>query len=416
MAIPLGFSFEHDLVGKPVPTFPDHGLLFEHDLVGKPVPTFPDHGLLFEHDLVGKPASTFPDHGLLFEHDLVGKPVPTFPDHALMVAVRSGEAERFIARPPGNIFIYLVFGQDAGLVSERVENILARSIEDRKDPFQFQRISGDELAADPLRLADEANTVALFGGRRAIAINAQARNFIAALETVLASPPSDCTIVIEAGALKRDAPLRKLLESSPRAAAIECLSDSAKDIAHLIETELRTAGLSIDPEAKALLVSLLGQDRLTTRSELGKLILYAQGAREITSEHVAAIIADASSLALDTAINGAFDGDYAAVEETAARVFAEGGDYNALLGAALRHAMALHRARLDAEGGRAEAGYRRGAAFDRHMRTWTSERLMRAITTLSQAIAKARYEPRLADMIAVRALWSVALAGRRGGG
>jgi len=26
-------------------------LLFEHDLFGKPVPTFPDHALLFEHDL-----------------------------------------------------------------------------------------------------------------------------------------------------------------------------------------------------------------------------------------------------------------------------------------------------------------------------------------------------------------------------
>jgi hypothetical protein len=37
-----------------------------------------------EHDLVGKPASTFPDHALAFlvEHDLVGKPESTFPDHA----------------------------------------------------------------------------------------------------------------------------------------------------------------------------------------------------------------------------------------------------------------------------------------------------------------------------------------------
>ena len=56
--------------------------LCEHDLVGKPVSTFPDHALL-EHDLVGKPVSTFPDHAL-FEHDLFGKPVSTFPDHALM--------------------------------------------------------------------------------------------------------------------------------------------------------------------------------------------------------------------------------------------------------------------------------------------------------------------------------------------
>jgi hypothetical protein len=34
---------------------------------------------------------------------------------------------------------------------------------------------------------------------------------------------------------------------------------------------------------------------------------------------------------------------------------------------------------------------------------------------LSQAIAKARYEPRLADLIAVRALWAVALAAKKQG-
>jgi hypothetical protein len=44
--IMLSFRFEHDLVGKPVSTFPDHALVsFEHDLVGKPVSTFPDHAL-----------------------------------------------------------------------------------------------------------------------------------------------------------------------------------------------------------------------------------------------------------------------------------------------------------------------------------------------------------------------------------
>jgi DNA polymerase-3 subunit delta len=337
-----------------------------------------------------------------------------------MVAVRPAEAERFISRPPANVFLYLVFGSDSGLISERARHVIARSIDDPKDPFQFLRLNGDELAGDPLRLADEANTLPLFGGRRTIAIDAQGRSFVSALEPVLARPPRDCTIVIEAGNLKRDAPLRRLCEASAHAAAIECTPDSAKDVAQLIDAELRAEGLEIEPEARALLVSSLGQDRLTTRSELGKLLLYAHGARTVTVEHVAAIVADASSLAIDAAINGAFEGDFGAVEETAERVFSEGGDYNVLLGAALRHATALHRARLDAEAGRSDTsgfggGFRRGAAFDRHVRAWTSDRLARMIAALSQAIAKARYEPRLADLIAVRALWAVALAAKKQG-
>ncbi len=338
-----------------------------------------------------------------------------------MVAVKNGEADRFIARPAANIFVYLVFGTDAGLIAERVQKIIAGSIDDLKDPFQFLRISGDELAADPLRLADEANTIPMFGGRRAIAIDAQGKSFVAALEPVLAKPPLDCTIVIEAGALKRDAPLRKLCESNARAAALECYPDSARDVAQLIDAELRADNLAIDPEARTLLVSLLGEDRLTTRAEIAKLALYARGAGTVKIDHIAAIVAEASSLALDTAIDGAFEGDLRAVEKTAERVFSEGGDYNALLGAALRHATALHRARLDAESGRGPGGgggfgFRRSPAFERHVRAWPSERLARTIVALNQAIGKARRDPRLADQIALRALWSIALSAKKKAG
>jgi DNA polymerase-3 subunit delta len=338
-----------------------------------------------------------------------------------MVAVKNAEADRFIKKPPPNIFLFLVCGTDSGLISERARTLVKQAIDDPKDPFQFLQLNGDDLAADPLRLADEANTIPLFGNRRAIFIEAQGKGFVAAIEPLIHAPPSDCTIVIEAGNLKRDAPLRRLCEKETRAAVIECYPDTAKDIAHLIETELAAEKLSIDPEAKSLLVSLLGQDRLSTRGEIGKLTLYARGKGEVTIEDVEAIVADASALALDKAVDGAFEGDFGAIEETAERVFSEGGDYNVLLGAALRHATLLHRMRLDAESGRAQAapsfggGFRRNATLDRHVRAWTSQKLARAIAILSQAIGKARREPTLSEMITVRALWSVALAARSKG-
>ena len=106
-----------------------------------------------------------------------------------MVAVRSHEAERFLARPPPHIFLYLIFGTDAGLVTERARKIVSRAVSDPKDPFQLVRIGGDELANDPLLLADEANTIPLFGGRRAIVIESQGKAFVAAFEPVLGAPP-----------------------------------------------------------------------------------------------------------------------------------------------------------------------------------------------------------------------------------
>ena len=340
-----------------------------------------------------------------------------------MVAIKSHEAERFLARPPPQIYLYLVFGPDAGLVAERARKIVSRAVDDPKDPFQLVRIGGDELANDPARLADEANTIPLFGGRRAISIEAQGKAFVAAFEAVLGAPPRDCTIVIEAGALKKDAPLRTLCERERNAAAIQCYPDSAKDIAQLIDAEVAAAGLSIAPDAKAFLVSQLGQDRLSTRSELEKLVLYAHGAGEITLDHVAAIVCDASNLLAGEAVNAAFDGGFAALDARLRHVFAGASDYHALLAVALRHALDLHRARRDAEEGPREgsgfagAGFKQKEAFERHLRAWTRPSLGRAIDTLADAVASARREPKLGPSLAARTLWTIArTAGRKTAG
>ena len=85
-----------------------------------------------------------------------------------MVAVRSSDADRFINHPALGVFLYLVFGSDAGLVAERMRTLLVRAVDDPKDAFQLLRLSGDEVASDPLRLLDEANAVPMFGGRKAI--------------------------------------------------------------------------------------------------------------------------------------------------------------------------------------------------------------------------------------------------------
>ena len=329
-----------------------------------------------------------------------------------MVAIRSSDADRIINNPPQGVFLYLVFGPDAGLVAERARTILSRAVDDPKDAFQLVRLGGDEVASDPLILADEANAVPMFGGRKAIGVEASAKSLLPALEPLLRAPPRDCVVVVEAGALKRDHQLRKLCESAKAAAAIECYPDGPREIAQLIESELASAGLTIEPDAKELLLSLLGQDRLTTRSELDKLATYAHGAGRVGVGDIEAIVADASALVLDHAVDGAFGGDVVAVETTTERLFAENGDVNQLLGAALRHASALHRA---ASGGGDGSFYGpRKAQAQAQLRRWSEPRLGRAVAVLGEAVGRARREPRLAQAIAVRALWTVALAARGG--
>ena len=89
---------------------------------------------------------------------------------------------------------------------ERADALLASAVDDPNDPFSMVRLDGDELSAEPSRLVDEAMTVPLFGGRRAIRVRAGSRSFASGIDTLADSPIKDCRIVIEAGELRAENP------------------------------------------------------------------------------------------------------------------------------------------------------------------------------------------------------------------
>ena len=193
-----------------------------------------------------------------------------------MVALKAADVDRFIARPDPARPIVLIFGPDSGLVRERAEVLIKSSVDDPGDPFSLARLDGD-LAGEPSRLVEEANTVPLFGGRRAVWVKAGSRNFAPAVEALIAAAAPDCRVVIEAGDLRRNAPLRVLCERAKNAAALPCYADAERDLVRLIDDEMREAGLAISSEARAALVPLLGGDRLASRHEIRKLALFARG-------------------------------------------------------------------------------------------------------------------------------------------
>ena len=109
-----------------------------------------------------------------------------------MTAVKAADVEAFIARPDPSRPVVLVFGPDAGLVSERVNALVKASVDDANDPFSLVRLEGEELAADPGRLVEEAQTIPLFGGRRAVWVKAGSRNIAPAVATSLRPPSLSC--------------------------------------------------------------------------------------------------------------------------------------------------------------------------------------------------------------------------------
>ncbi|MCL2430071.1 MAG: DNA polymerase III subunit delta, partial [Alphaproteobacteria bacterium] len=210
------------------------------------------------------------------------------------------------------------------------------------------------------------------------------------------------------------------------AAALPCYADAERDISRLIDEEMREAGLTIAPDARAALLPLLGGDRLASRSEIRKLALYGRGRQRIALEDVMAVVADASALALDALIDAAFAGRQADVETQFEKARGAGTSPSSIISAALRQTGVLHKARLALEDGRTASAviaavvppvhFSRKASFEAALKAWTSARLERALAQLFDASLEARRTPgkaNLADKIAQRALLAIALNSRR---
>jgi len=340
-----------------------------------------------------------------------------------MVALKTAEIERFVARPDAARPVVLIFGPDAGLVRERAEKILKTSVDSFDDPFSLVRLEGDDLSGDVGRLVDEAHTVPLFGGRRAVWVKAGGRNIAPAVEALLASPPTDCRVVIEAGDLKRSAPLRSLCERSKHAVAIPCYVDGEREIARLIDEEMQAASLTITADARAALTPLLGGDRQASRNEIRKLALFAHGQREVGLEDVIAVVSEASALALDGIVDAMFAGRLAEAEGQFAKARNAGTTPGSILSTAMRQLSSLHRMRLAVEEGRSigqvvegaqpPIHFRRKPLFEAVLKAWTAERLVRVMGQLAEAALEVRRQPALADAVAQRAVLSVASAARR---
>jgi len=344
-----------------------------------------------------------------------------------MVALKAGDIDAYISGRDAARPIALVFGPDAGLVSERADAIVRAAIDDPNDPFALVRLDGDELSGDPSRLIDEAHAVPMFGGRRAIRVKAGGRDFAKAVEALAAVPPRDCRVVIEAGDLRRNAALRVLCERAKSVAVIACYLDGERDLARLIDEELRAADLTIAPEARAALLPLLGADRRTSRNEVRKLALYARGKGEVDVDDVLAAVADASVQMLDGVIDAAFAGRTGDLETQLAKARAAGIAPARMIAVAAGHAAQLHRARLDIESGTPlaevleqlvpRAQFRRRGMIEAALKAWTAARLECAMAELAGAtLDTRRLSGALADLcdpVVGNALLTVARAARR---
>jgi DNA polymerase-3 subunit delta len=338
-----------------------------------------------------------------------------------MVALSRSDYDSFCEDPDPRYPVVLIYGPNRGLVSERIETLIKNVRGKSADDFTVVTLEGDALASDSGRLSDEARTIGLFGDKRILHVRAGGRSFTDGLKPLLAEPSRETLIAIEAGDLAKNAPLRAACEAAKSAAVIPCYDDDARTIGALIDSSVLRAGFTIDRDAKEALVSLVGADRLSTRAEIEKLIFYVGDAKKITLADVRAVVADASGLAIDDVLDAASAGDSKAALRALAAARAEGTSPGTIINAAIRHLSQLHRLSLQVEAGEdAESVLKRNRVFWRRMddhkralRRLGSRTIESALILLGEAELESRRSSGLADVIAERAILSLAERGKR---
>lgn len=340
----------------------------------------------------------------------------------------AGQADRFLRAPDPNIRAVLIYGPDAGLVRERAEALARSVVADLSDPFRVSDLSARQLEDDPARLAEQAASLTLTGGRRVVRVGDAGDSLSGLLKAFLADPVGEALVVLQAGDLSVRSALRKTFESAQLGAAIPCYRDDQRSLSAIITEMLAEHGLKATPDATAYLSANLGGDRQLTRRELEKLILYKGSSRgAVELDDAIACVGDSAAITLDDLAFAVAGGDLAVLERALQRSFESGVSPVAALRAVARHFQRLHMASGAMAAGvsphdavkrlRPPVFWKLAERFTVQCESWSPRRLALALERLLQAETACKSTGAPAEALTARALLEITakspLHGRR---
>lgn len=345
-----------------------------------------------------------------------------------MAQKKAHEVDSWLRNPDPGIGIVLIYGPDRGLVAERAKAFVTKTGLAADDPFSSIRLEASELDAAPGRLLDEAATVPMFSARRLIWVKGAGgqKQLAEDVKALVAAPPRDSVVLIEAGDLKKGAALRSAVENGAAAMALPCYVDEGKAIDAVIDEILGRENLSIGLEARQALRASLGGDRLASRSEVEKLALYRRGGGEIRLEDVRTMTGDVSGLGIDDAVDAVLSGNGKAFDASFTRLVSSGTHPFLVLAAAMRQfqLLQLMRAEMDADAKPAAAVvasarppvfFSRRRLVEAALQRWSAVAIARALERLHATVLLTRQRADLATATARQALIALLVESARGG-
>ena len=317
----------------------------------------------------------------------------------------------------------LVFGRDEGLARERADLISKQIAADLTDPFQVARPTVADIKEHPSIILDELSAISMMGGRRLVRIDGAGAESTDAVKLALEGAQGDGLLVLTAGDLKPTSSLRKTMEAAKHTLAIACYEDNSRDLMGLVQSVLADAGLTATQDAVAYLVDNLGGDRMVSRGELEKLVLYkGNEGGPVTIADAEACVGDTAALGLNQIAEAVTAGDLKRLEKLLERARTAGENAVAILRTLQNRMMRIHLAR-----GYMEQGMNAGEAigklrppvffgerdrFTAEVSRWGTRRVEQALEILLEAELDCKTTGNPADVICARALLRLTKAAR----
>lgn len=323
----------------------------------------------------------------------------------MKLAADSAAARSALDAPAATLRLVLLHGPDesgSAALAARFAKAMGEAAE-RID------LSGDDVARDPARLADEAAAFSMFGDRRWIRIQPAGDEVLPAVVALLEAPQAGNPVLLITGKLAKNSKLKTLCDEAKDALSIPSYAAEGQKAENLAVSLAREHGLLLDSHMAGRLLALTSGERGLLTSEIAKLALYLDADPRhpvpVTGDAIDALGAEGGEAQLFKAAARILAGDLAELERELARQGQGGGSLTGLLritiGRAVQVAQRMAGVAKD---------FGRGGPDDlaEAMRRWNPDGIQRAIERLAEAERTSRRRAGMGEVVIAAELVAVA--------
>ncbi len=223
--------------------------------------------------------------------------------------ISNRDVESLLNTPHPRFCIYLLYGQDSGLMTERTKRLEKLFMQGNGDDSALISLSSAEVAKDKTLLSDTLNAIPMFGGSRVVSLSGQGTEMKEAVAAAAEQMDEQSRLIIRAYDVNTRHALVNFCDKHEICASIGCYPDEARDLSQLVGQIFTEYQIKYDRELVSVITNRLGADRQASRSEIEKLALFAGQGGQLNTEDVETLLGDGAALQTDLLNTAILTGD-----------------------------------------------------------------------------------------------------------